>query len=72
MPKLSEKQFYCVSCRKRVSLHQDEICFLKLKNKKVKGGVPALNGQCNKCDTSLYKFVKRTKSETLKNKYGKC
>lgn len=64
-------QFYCVSCRKAVTVPQDDICFTYLKNKRI-GKVPALKGECSKCDTRLTKFVKHDDATKLKNKYGTC
>tara|TARA_Y100000389_G_scaffold197949_1_gene233547 strand:- start:616 stop:843 length:228 start_codon:yes stop_codon:yes gene_type:complete len=68
--KLAENEFYCVKCRKREKVK--DICVKILKNKKIKGGVPTLTGECKKCDTLLYKFVKKDKKDKLVKKYGKC
>lgn len=71
--KLKQRQFYCVSCRARRMVPADDICVAVLKNKKVKGGVPALVGKCNKCDQSkMYKFIKRDDKDKMIEKYGKC
>lgn len=67
--KLKQNQFYCVSCRKRVTVPHDDICFKTLKNPKRKGGVPALRGECSKCGTSLTKFVALKDVPKLKAKY---
>jgi len=68
--KLSQNEFYCVKCRRREK--GTDICVKMLKNKKIKGGVPTLVADCKKCDTVLYKFVKRTDKDKLIKKYGKC
>jgi hypothetical protein len=64
-------QFYCVKCRKAVTVKQNDICFKYLKNKKI-GKVPSLKGECGKCDTNLTKFVKNVDATKLKKKYGTC
>ena len=69
MPKLRVNQFYCVSCRKAVTVPHDDICFKTLKNPKRKGGVPCLRGQCPKCSTKLTKFVAVKDAPKLKSKY---
>ena len=70
--KLKQREFYCVKCRKRVSVPADDICVTVYKNKKVKGGVPALVGACKKCDTNVNKFIKRNDKDKLSDKYGRC
>ena len=71
MPKkMKQRQFYCVVCNKRLTCPEDDIKFKKLKNKKVKGGVPALKCYCKSCDTNLTKFVKRKDAASLKKKYA--
>lgn len=71
MPKLTQNQFYCVSCRKKVTSKGDDMCVVVFDNKKV-GEVPALESQCKKCGTSLYKFIKRKDEERLTKKFGEC
>jgi len=65
---MKEKQFYCVACRKKVTLPEDDIKFKNLKNYK-RGKVPALKGRCVKCDTKVTKFVKVKASKGLSQKY---
>ena len=67
---MKQRQFFCVSCNRRVTCPADEICFKRLKNRKVRGGVPALKCHCGKCDQTLYKFVKHKDASKLKKKYG--
>lgn len=66
---MKERQFYCVSCRRKVMCPADDIHFKIIKNKRIKGGMPALKSVCNKCDTRLTKFVKRKDASKLKAKY---
>ena len=68
---MRENEFYCVKCRKVVKVPKDDICLTFIKNKKI-GKIPALKGECAKCDTNLTKFVKVDDAEKLENKYGKC
>ena len=70
--KLKQREFYCVKCRKRVAVPANDICVTVYRNKKVKGGVPALVGSCKKCDTNVNKFIKRNDKEKLINKFGRC
>ena len=67
--KLKKNEFYCVSCRGRVSVDKDDIRVKMIKNKKV-GSIPALKGQCGKCDTNLTKFIKRSAAAKAKSEYG--
>jgi hypothetical protein len=70
---MRENQFYCVACAKKVTIkNPDDICFKNLRNKKRKGGVPALVGYCSKCDCDLYKFVPVDDKQYYKEKYGTC
>lgn len=66
---MKERQFYCVLCRKKVMCPAEDIHFKMLKNKKIKGGMPALKCGCQKCGTRLTKFVKRKDAKRLKAKY---
>ena len=68
---MKTNQFYCVKCRKAVTVNQDYICFKYLKNKKI-GKIPSLKAECSKCDTILTKFVKHDDATKLKKKYGTC
>lgn len=66
-------EFYCVKCRKKVSLKPENICFQYLKNKNMKTGkMPSLKGICHKCDINLTKFIKHDDAKKLQKKYGKC
>lgn len=70
---MRQNQFYCVSCRKKVSAKPDDICFKYLKNKNMKNGkMPSLKSECTKCNTNLTKFIKNDDVKKLQNKYGKC
>lgn len=68
---LKVNEFYCVSCRKRVTLKDADICVKVYANKKT-GATPALRGKCSKCDTNVTKFIARDKAESLIKKFGKC
>lgn len=66
--KLKETEFYCVSCRKRMTSIPDE---LGVQTFRLKGrNARALRGVCKKCDVNLCKFVKEAKFDKLKDKYG--
>lgn len=71
MPRrMNQKQFYCVSCKKRVTCHEEDMCVEFFKNKK-RGKVPALRCQCE-CGTNLTKFIKMDDVDKMLDKYGKC
>jgi hypothetical protein len=70
MPKrMTQNQFYCVSCRKRVTCKNDDICVEFFKNRGRE--VPALRCEC-KCGTNLTKFIKVSAAEKMVDKYGEC
>lgn len=69
--KLKQQEFYCVSCRQRVTCHKDDIGVIVFKNeKRVNGKVPALRSQCPKCETAVTKFIKSDDEYKLTKKYG--
>lgn len=65
---MQERQFYCVSCGKKVTLPAEQVKFKKMKNSKRKGGVPALMGKCG-CGQKMYKWVKVASAPMLAKKY---
>ena len=65
--KLKEKEFYCVKCRQRCKSNPDSICVVKFKN-----GAHALNGACDNCDCSMYKFIKESDVNKFHKKYENC
>lgn len=67
---LKVNQFYCVSCRKRVTLKDADICVKVYANRKT-GATPALRGKCP-CGTNVTKFIARDKADSLTKKFGKC
>ena len=67
--KLKKNEMYCVKCRSRVKCNPEDICVEKIRNRKV-GYVPALKCYCNKCDTSLTRFIKRSAEKEAKRCYG--
>lgn len=72
MPKLSENQFYCVSCRARVTMPKADICVKSFRNKRT-GSSPALVSKCKKCGGAhLTKWISPDKKAAMTKKYGKC
>lgn len=75
MPKLKERQFYCVSCRKRVTCVPDDIS-VKIytigRGPKKGQKVPSLKCKCL-CEQSLTKWIKTEPSyvEKMEHKYNK-
>lgn len=67
--KMSETQFYCVKCGKRVTLNKQDAETIRVR--KTKNDRHALTAHCSKCDTKLYKFVKEKDADKLSKKYGK-
>lgn len=63
---MKENQFYCVSCRKKVMVHKDDIGVNMDKRKK-----PRLKALCCKCDTKVFKYIPECKKQKLECKYGK-
>lgn len=70
--KLKADEFYCVSCRKRVHSKNDDICVKVYRNRRTNSSVPALKGQCAKCDTNVTKFISHDKIDSMRDKHGKC
>lgn len=68
--KLKQEEFYCVSCQARVK--GQDICIETFRNKRVKGGVPTMVGDCPKCSTEVFKFIKHNQKTRLTKKYSKC
>ena len=72
---MKENEFYCLKCKKRVSIKKNDICFKNFKNSKmVNNGkkAPALVAECNKCETNMVKFVKHKDSKKVEEKFEKC
>ena len=69
MAKLAQQEFYCVKCRKKVKLNKDNIYLRTVKNKRTKRDIPMLSGSCNKCGTSVHKFVKKSDVPKLAKKF---
>lgn len=70
MGKLTERQFYCVNCHKKVTCPANEMYVKIYKNKRV-GKVPALKCECSKCGVKLTKFIKHNAEKRMIDKYGK-
>jgi hypothetical protein len=64
---MKANQFYCVACRKKVMIDEDDICEVKLKN-----GRHALRAYCAKCDCHLTKFISNKSVSRMTSKFGKC
>jgi hypothetical protein len=71
MGKMSETQFYCVSCRDRKTAKKSDIC-CKMFNNSRSGDTPALIATCPSCGQNLTKWVKRDSFDKMCKKYGKC
>lgn len=70
--KLKENEFYCVSCRGRVNVNNDDICVKIYNNSRTGLMSPALRGKCTECNTNLTKFITHSSVNTMIQKYGKC
>lgn len=68
---MKERQFYCLSCRKRVTLKKDDIRITRFNNKKVGRKVPAMVGNCESCGTFVSKFICEAIEADLVVEYGK-
>ncbi len=67
---MKERQFYCLSCRKRVTLKKDDIRITRFNNKKVGRKIPAMVGNCE-CGTFVSKFICEAIEADLVVEYGK-
>ncbi len=67
---LSEREFYCVKCKKRVTVPAEDICVKVYKNQR--GDSPALVGHCAKCGTKVTKFIKADSTAAMAKKFGRC
>lgn len=73
MTKLKQREFFCVSCRKKRTAKADDICVKVYKNNRMYDGkAPALRSKCSICGTNLTKFIKHNSTASMQNKYGKC
>lgn len=67
---MTERQFYCVKCKKRVTAKADDIEFVRYNNSKMPDGyIPALRSECPKCDTNMTKFIPFSKEDKMEDKY---
>jgi len=64
---MKTNEFYCVACRKIVTIGSSNICVTKLKN-----GRHALKAYYAKCDCNLTKFISDDSVSKMKSKFGKC
>jgi hypothetical protein len=71
MPKLNQRQFYDVGSGKKFTAPVEDIDVVKMKNKKIKGGVPALRVINPYTDNYSYKFIKRSDYDRMVDKFGK-
>ena len=72
MVKMTQQQFYCVKCRKRVTIPKDDICLRIVKNKKAGRDVPMLSGWCKECGVAVNKFVAVADVPKLAKKFKQC
>lgn len=68
---MKNNEFYCVKCRGVVSIPSNKVCLVALNNSK-RGKIPALRGDCKKCNVKLTKFVKLSSVPKLTKMYGMC
>ncbi len=68
---LTQNQFYCVSCRHKVTVPDKDICYKTYNNTRTHRKIHALRGVC-KCDTNLTKFISADIASKMKAKYGSC
>jgi hypothetical protein len=64
---MKSNEFYCVACRKKVTISSGNICVTKLKNDRY-----ALKAYCGKCECNLTKFISNDSVPKMKSKFGKC
>ena len=67
---MKTNQFYCVACRKAVTVSAKDVCVTRIKNRR-SGPRPALRAKC-KCGTMLTKFIKKDSESKMKSKYRSC
>lgn len=63
---MKTNQFYCVSCKKKVTCNAADTCVVKTKN-----GRSALKSKC-RCGCKLYKFISDASAPRMRSKRGKC
>lgn len=66
---MKQNEFYCVSCRKKVRAHDDDIKIRK--DKRGRPRMVASTSSTSKCNHKLYKYISFDKETKLKNKYNK-
>jgi hypothetical protein len=71
MTKLTQMEFYNVGTGRTFKAKKDDIDVVKMKNKKIKGGVPALRAWHEKSQTYFYKFIKPDSYQRMVDKFGK-
>lgn len=55
--KMKMNEFYCVTCRSRVTVPPSQVNKVMVSNSKRKGGVPALRANCPQCNQKLFKWT---------------
>ena len=65
---MRENQFYCVKCRKPVTVNKSDI-YLKVIRTSKRKRVPMIKSVCGKCDTNLTKFIKESDEKKWKKKW---
>ena len=69
---LKPNQFYCVKCRRRVTVEPSTMCVKVYRNRRTNASIPALRAECKHCDTKLTKFIAVAKKDRYVEKYGRC
>lgn len=64
---MTERQFYCVQCRRRIIRSADHICVRKTRNNRFQ-----MVSSCEGCKYDLYKFVSKDRYPVLAKRYGTC
>lgn len=71
MTKLTQMEFYNVVTGRTFKAKKEDIEVVKMKNKNVKGGVPALRTWHEKTGMYVYKFIKHDSYQRMVDKFGK-
>jgi hypothetical protein len=63
---MNQNQFYCLRCRKRVTINTTNISITRFNKNKS----PAMVGNCKSCGTFVSKFICVDDEDKLIKKYG--
>jgi hypothetical protein len=67
---LKSNQFYCVSCRSRMTVDEEDMC-IKAGTKKTRG-VPMVKSVCSQCNHKMNKFISKDNAKALRADLGAC